>query len=116
MFCRYSGNKIIEPSIAMKDTDIRISATVSGQHSSGPAGRKLVRLFTPWSDSPLYMSAQRFAEFTVADDADYASGVNLLAHEDVALKAYFETAADIWATWPRPRRSTRSVRSCPRSC
>ncbi|WP_344829589.1 DNA glycosylase AlkZ-like family protein [Nonomuraea dietziae] len=37
------------------------------------------------------MSAQRFAEFTVADDADCATGVNLLAHEDVALKAYFET-------------------------
>ncbi|MEV0196298.1 crosslink repair DNA glycosylase YcaQ family protein [Nonomuraea sp. NPDC050691] len=55
------------------------------------AAIKLVQLSTPWSDSPLYMSAQRFAEFTVADDADYASGVNLLAHEDVALKAYFET-------------------------
>lgn len=55
------------------------------------SGVKLVRLFTPWSDSPLYMSTQRFAEFTLADDADYVSGVNLLAHEDVALKAYFET-------------------------
>ncbi|MDA0639794.1 DNA glycosylase AlkZ-like family protein [Nonomuraea ferruginea] len=55
------------------------------------SGVKLVRLFTPWSHSPLYMSAQRFAEYTVAADADYLSGVNLLAHEDVALKAYFET-------------------------
>ncbi|MFC5821002.1 DNA glycosylase AlkZ-like family protein [Nonomuraea harbinensis] len=55
------------------------------------SGIKLVRLFTPWSHSPLYMSAQRFAEYTVADDADYLSGVNFLAHEDVALKAYFET-------------------------
>ncbi|MER7359984.1 DNA glycosylase AlkZ-like family protein [Nonomuraea dietziae] len=55
------------------------------------AAVKLVQLSTPWSDSPMYMSAQRFAEFTVADDADCATGVNLLAHEDVALKAYFET-------------------------
>lgn len=28
MFCRYNGSRIIEPSIAMKDTAIRISATV----------------------------------------------------------------------------------------
>ncbi|MGN9846515.1 DNA glycosylase AlkZ-like family protein [Nonomuraea sp. H19] len=64
------------------------TAVVGGLERSGV---KLVRLFTLWSDSPMYMSAQRFAEFTVADDADCVSGVNLLAHEDVALKAYFET-------------------------
>ncbi|MFI7049038.1 DNA glycosylase AlkZ-like family protein [Streptosporangium sandarakinum] len=55
------------------------------------AGAKLVELLTPWSSSPLYMNAERFSEFTDASAADCATGVNLLAHEDVALKAYFET-------------------------
>ncbi|MEU4233308.1 crosslink repair DNA glycosylase YcaQ family protein [Nonomuraea sp. NPDC026600] len=52
---------------------------------------KLVELLTPWTDSPLYMSATRFAAFTTAPDADCTTGMVFLAHEDVALKAYFQT-------------------------
>ncbi|MCA2182772.1 winged helix DNA-binding domain-containing protein [Nonomuraea glycinis] len=55
------------------------------------AGIKLVELITPWAANPLYMSTDRFAEFVDAPAAECATGVNLLAHEDVALKAYFET-------------------------
>ncbi|MFD8559662.1 DNA glycosylase AlkZ-like family protein [Streptosporangium canum] len=55
------------------------------------AGVKLVELITPWTPSPLYMLAERFAEYAAAHDDDCATGVGFLAHEDVALKAYFET-------------------------
>ncbi|MET8334343.1 DNA glycosylase AlkZ-like family protein [Streptosporangium canum] len=55
------------------------------------AGVKLIELITPWADSPVYMGADRFAEFVDAPAVDCAIGVGLLAHEDVAFKAYFET-------------------------
>lgn len=64
------------------------TAVVDGMHQ---AAIKLVELITPWTTSPLYMSADRFAEFADAPPMDCATGVGLLAHEDVALKAYFET-------------------------
>lgn len=54
------------------------------------AGVKLVEVVVPaWSPHPMVMSADRFSEFTHAGPQE--SGVHLLAHEDVALKAYFET-------------------------
>ncbi|XKK37731.1 winged helix DNA-binding domain-containing protein [Nocardiopsis sp. ARC36] len=54
------------------------------------AGVKLVQVVVPaWSPHPMVMGADRFTEFTQAGDQE--SGVHLLAHEDVALKAYFET-------------------------
>jgi hypothetical protein len=37
------------------------------------------------------MPATRYDDFLQADPSTCASGVDLLAHEDVALKAYFET-------------------------
>jgi hypothetical protein len=56
------------------------------------AGAKLVELVvSAWSPYPMVMSADRFTEFTQA--APQQTGVNFLAHEDVALKAYFETRA-----------------------
>ncbi|GAA3844074.1 winged helix DNA-binding domain-containing protein [Sphaerisporangium flaviroseum] len=57
------------------------------------AAVKLVEVRAPWSTSPLYMSAERFTQFTATSNADCMTGICLLAHEDVALKAYFETRA-----------------------
>jgi len=53
--------------------------------------RELIELRTDWADSPLYMFTARFMEFRNATDAQHRTGLNFLAHEDVALKAYFET-------------------------
>ncbi|WP_116243782.1 DNA glycosylase AlkZ-like family protein [Nocardiopsis sp. FIRDI 009] len=54
------------------------------------AGVKLVKVAGPsWSPQPMVMSADRFEEFAHARPQE--SGAHLLAHEDVALKAYFET-------------------------
>ncbi|WP_462189175.1 MULTISPECIES: DNA glycosylase AlkZ-like family protein [unclassified Frankia] len=46
---------------------------------------------TPWSPARAYMTTARYEQFLAADPAAYTSGLHLLAHEDVALKAYFET-------------------------
>ncbi|WP_435111354.1 DNA glycosylase AlkZ-like family protein [Nocardiopsis synnemataformans] len=54
------------------------------------AGVKLVQVTVPaWSPHPMVMNADRFEEF--ASCGTQESGAHLLAHEDVALKAYFET-------------------------
>ncbi|MFD5085974.1 DNA glycosylase AlkZ-like family protein [Kitasatospora sp. NPDC058406] len=53
--------------------------------------REVVAVTTSWSDQPQYMFADRLDEFLAAEPDSHRSGVNFLAHEDVALKAYFET-------------------------
>jgi hypothetical protein len=53
-------------------------------------GRPLVAVSTPWSTSTLYMYRDRLEQFHLADAAE-PTGLNFLAHEDVALKAYFES-------------------------
>ncbi|MEU2613113.1 crosslink repair DNA glycosylase YcaQ family protein [Micromonospora sp. NPDC007271] len=55
-------------------------------------GQPLIALHTPWSPAPLYMFCNRFKEFeqVSAGEPPTAEPV-LLAHEDVALKAYAET-------------------------
>lgn len=53
--------------------------------------REWIELGTGWADSPLYMRRDLFEEFTNSAADARQTGVNLLAHEDVALKAYFET-------------------------
>ena len=55
------------------------------------SGREWVAVQTPWADAPLYMHRQRFEEFQATNAAEWHTGLNFLAHEDVALKAYFET-------------------------
>lgn len=66
------------------------------------AGVKLVRVVVPsWSPHPMVMGADRFTEFTRAEVRQ--SGVHLLAHEDVALKAYFETRARYLGSLPAPK-------------
>lgn len=49
-----------------------------------------VQVGTPWSPSPAYMSARRREQF-LAEEPLRDGVVALLAHEDVALKAYHET-------------------------
>jgi hypothetical protein len=52
----------------------------------------LVSLKTPWSESPCFMLESDFGAFCKESAAGSASAsLCLLAHEDVALKAYFET-------------------------
>jgi hypothetical protein len=51
----------------------------------------LLEVATPWSPSPAYMPAARYEQFTAADPDTHTTGLHLLAHEDVALKAYAET-------------------------
>lgn len=53
--------------------------------------REVVAVTTRWSIQPQYMFADRLEEFLSAGPTAHHSGVNFLAHEDVALKAYFET-------------------------
>jgi hypothetical protein len=55
------------------------------------SGREWVELQTGWADSVVYMYRDRFEEFLATSSEQGETGLNLLAHEDVALKAYFET-------------------------
>ncbi|MDI5969373.1 crosslink repair DNA glycosylase YcaQ family protein [Streptomyces sp. SL13] len=55
------------------------------------SNREVVTVTTSWSDQPQYMFADRLEEFLAVEPDTHHSGVNFLAHEDVALKAYFET-------------------------
>lgn len=49
-----------------------------------------VVLALPWAPSPFFMPAARWAQFATAD-LNQVGGVHLLAHEDSALKAYYES-------------------------
>ncbi|WP_342749853.1 DNA glycosylase AlkZ-like family protein [Umezawaea tangerina] len=64
-------------------------SAITGAMSSSDQTWAAVR--TPWADVPLYMHQWRFDEFRTTSAADHHTGLNFLAHEDVALKAYFET-------------------------
>lgn len=57
------------------------------------SGREVVKLQTEWTGSPLYMFRDRFVACTGQASVVNGTGLNFLAHEDVALKAYFETRA-----------------------
>jgi hypothetical protein len=79
---------------------IRDSVWWSGLSSSAIASglqsirREVIELHTSWTGSPLYMFRDRFEEFRdeVKKGHDiYNLTLNFLAHEDVALKAYFES-------------------------
>jgi hypothetical protein len=51
-----------------------------------------VEVHTPWASSPAFMPAGRYEEALAAGDG-WGGALVLLAHEDVALKAYFESRA-----------------------
>jgi hypothetical protein len=67
--------------------------------------RPVVRVATPWSDEPCLMFADQ-AEEALASQA--MTGVQFLAHEDTALKAYHETRARYLAGIP-PRRAFNQI-------
>lgn len=54
-------------------------------------GREVVTLRAPWTDAPLYMFRDRLEEYHSEGSVLRGPSLNFLAHEDVALKAYFET-------------------------
>jgi hypothetical protein len=72
------------------------SAIVSGLQS---VGREVIELRTSWADASLYMFRDRFEEFQRVLEIS-KSTLNFLAHEDVALKAYFETRSRYMGTIP----------------
>lgn len=53
--------------------------------------RKFVAIHTPWCQSPLYMYEDRHHQFQNLAAQSQVPTLNFLAHEDVALKAYFES-------------------------
>ncbi|MCR4340250.1 MAG: winged helix DNA-binding domain-containing protein [Gemmatimonadaceae bacterium] len=55
------------------------------------AQRDVAAVRAPWCRSPMYMYRDRLAEFRDAGPRSAWSGLQFLAHEDVALKAYFES-------------------------
>jgi hypothetical protein len=69
------------------------------------SSRPVVRVATPWSDEPCLMFADQ-AEEALASQA--VTGVQFLAHEDTALKAYHQTRARYLAGIP-PRRAFNQI-------
>jgi hypothetical protein len=67
------------------------------------AGCDLVELHTSWSQAPLYMYREHFERFNASPPDQWPTGLNLLAHEDVALKAYFDTRRRYLASLPAER-------------
>jgi hypothetical protein len=55
------------------------------------SSREVVAITGSWCDSPMYMYLDRFEQFRHAASTEQRTGLNLLAHEDVAIKAYFES-------------------------
>ena len=55
------------------------------------SSRTIAAVATGWSEQPQYMFADRLEEFLASAPAAHLGSVNFLAHEDVALKAYYET-------------------------
>jgi Winged helix DNA-binding domain len=51
----------------------------------------MVKLELPWAKSPFFMFAEDFLAFVGAANESDPVGLNFLAHEDVALKAYHES-------------------------
>lgn len=58
------------------------------------SGREVITVKTPWIEAPLYMFRDRLEEFLCDDGENHLireTSISFLAHEDVALKAYFES-------------------------
>lgn len=72
------------------------------------SGREVAAVSTSWSEQPQYMFADRLEEFLSTRAVGHSDGVNLLAHEDVALKAYFETRRRYLGNLP-PRRAFNQI-------
>lgn len=55
------------------------------------SARRFVAVYAPWCQSPLYMYDDRHDQFQGVVSQPQIPTLNFLAHEDVALKAYFES-------------------------
>jgi hypothetical protein len=64
-------------------------------------GRPVIAVATPWSDDPCLVFADQLAESTASEAP--ATGVQFLAHEDTALKAYFQTRRRYLGVLPQQR-------------
>ena len=64
-------------------------------------GRPVIAVVTPWSGDPCVMFADQLAES--ADNETITTGVQFLAHEDTALKAYFQTRGRYLGGLPQRR-------------
>jgi Winged helix DNA-binding domain len=64
-------------------------------------GRPVIAVVTPWSDDPCLMFADQLAEIT--HNEAITTGVQFLAHEDTALKAYFQTRSRYLGGLPQQR-------------
>lgn len=58
-----------------------------------------IQVTAPWSPSPMFMYRHRWDEFTASPPTN-DTGPHFLAHEDVALKAYFETRSRYLGSLP----------------
>jgi hypothetical protein len=70
-------------------------------------GTEMVEVSTAWTDAPLLMFRWRLDDFLTAPPTP-ATGVNLLAHEDIALKAYHQSRQRYLAGLPA-RRAFNSI-------
>lgn len=64
-------------------------------------GRPVIKVATPWSDDLCLMFADQMAESSNAEAI--TTGVQFFAHEDSALKAYFQTRSRYLGDIPQPR-------------
>jgi hypothetical protein len=70
--------------------------------------RCFVMVHTPWCQQPLYMYDDRYDQFNDAVSDLRVHALNFLAHEDVALKAYFESRGRYLGKLP-PRRAFNQI-------
>jgi len=69
------------------------------------SGRPVIRVASPWSQDPCLMFADQADKSTTSETA---TGVQFLAHEDTALKAYFQTRSRYLDGLP-PRRAFNQI-------
>ncbi len=69
------------------------------------SGRPVIAVATPWSEAPCLMFADQ-ADESATNEA--TTGVQFLAHEDTALKAYFQTRSRYLGDLP-PRRAFNQI-------
>lgn len=72
------------------------------------SARRFVAVHAPWCESPLYMYDDRHDEFQDMVPQPRVLALNFLAHEDVALKAYFESRGRYLGQLP-PRRAFNQI-------
>lgn len=81
------------------------SAVITAMNESA---RRFTAVHAPWCQSSLYMYDDRHDEFQDEASQPQALDLNFLAHEDVALKAYFESRVRYLGRLP-PRRAFNQI-------